>query len=178
MGFSKARGQGQFNPFVAGPREAGFWAPRLLVGAAAEPLALRAEVWPRLGLVWVAGTDAYSDSGSLEFSEHWELAKEVRGLSLFPLHSLRLVPESQLSCSALFWRSCPKWGWELLQVLGSLGEAEDEAALPRCCFPAAQAERFLSLPCPPPQPKKQVGPPTFPQRLPGPVDLWPSWDVT
>ena len=86
-------------------------------------MALQAEVWPRPGLVWVAGTDAYSDSGSLEFCEHWELVKEVRGLSLFPLHSLRLVPESQLSCSALFWRGCRKWGWGLLQVLGSPGSA-------------------------------------------------------
>lgn len=135
-------------------------------------MALQAEVWPRPGLVWVAGTDAYSDSGSLEFCEHWELVKEVRGLSLFPLHSLRLVPESQLSCSALFWRGCRKWGWGLLQVLGSPGRQKMKQL-----FPAAQAERFLSLPCPPPQPKKQVGPPAFPQHLPDPVDLWPSWDV-
>lgn len=67
--------------------------------------------------------------------------KEVRGLSLFSLRFFSLVPESQLSSSNFFWRAAASRGaGGLLQVLGSPGEAGDEAPLPGCCFQTAQAE--------------------------------------
>lgn len=74
----------------------------------------------------MAGTDASvqlfrpKDCSSLEFSERWELEKEIRGVSLFSLYFLSLVPKSQLTFLTLFWGGCSKWGEELLALIGGL----------------------------------------------------------
>lgn len=98
-----------------------------------------------------------SDSSSLEFSERWELVREIRGLSLFSPYLLSLVPESQLSCSTLSQRGRSKWGEGSCRCWGLQGGAEVES-LPGCYFPEVLATPLPTLP------EKQVGP-SFPQSF-------------
>lgn len=172
MGWGSAKPEaGAVNPLIAGPLQARFWASKLLWGQVPSLPPLQTEAWlspepsgwQGLRLRPVSSLD----SGSLEFSEHWELEKEFRGLSLFSLRFLRRVPKSQLTFLILFWGGCSQWGGvgELLRGWGAPGKAEDEAS--------AKAEILspgLSL-------EKLVDPFPFPpfawqpQPLPCPVDL-------
>lgn len=97
----------------------------------------------------MAGTDALPDSWSLGFSEHWEVEKNQRLILVFSVFSQPSAKVPALFSHPLLGRpqqvewEAPYRGW------GALGEAEDEAPFPRCCFQPAQTEVPPSVTWPP-----------------------------
>lgn len=85
-----------------------------------------------------------SDCSSLEFGERWELGKEIRGVSLFPLYFLSLVPQSQLTLPPLFWGGCSKGGEGLLALVGGSRGGGGRSA-PPCLDAASKLPRQVCL---------------------------------
>lgn len=109
------------------------------------------------GRRWSFCTALPKDCSSLEFSEHWELEKEIRGVSLFSPYFLSLVPQSQLTFLTLFWGGCSKWGEELLALIRRLPgrrkmkhpSLDAVSSLPRwrfpVCLPIPSQRSWLTL---------------------------------